>query len=89
MGLAIWLPTAVVGHLHPRSSMQATRSRESLAAAAAANVDNGPSTSGGISLPWFCVEFDPGSLEPLGPDIQLAGLDNYESGKYFLEVECF
>lgn len=89
--LAIWLPTAVVGHLHSTSSMQATRSGESFAAAsaAAANVDDSPSTCGGISLPWFYVKFDLGSLKPLGPDIQLVVLDNYESGKYFLEVECF
>ena len=91
VGLAIWLLTAVVGHLHSTSSMQASRSREGFAAAsaAAANVNNIPSTCGGISLPWFCVEFDLGSFEPLGPDIQLVVLDNDESGKYFLEVECF
>ncbi|KAM7244735.1 hypothetical protein CapIbe_005343 [Capra ibex] len=71
--------------------MQASRSREGFAAAsaAAANVNNIASACGGISLPWFCVEFDLGSFEPLGPDIQLVVLDNDESGNPFSFVHSF
>ena len=38
VGLAIWLPTAVIGQLHPTSSLPATRGGESSAAASAAPV---------------------------------------------------